>query len=261
LLPRARRIHFSLIFRAGCLFTILLLISSTQLKAHAARGNVICNDEVSAERRIELENKLRKITGWLDLTFDGDSILQVGNRQSSGGSKSARELIAKAIDGQHVVVVEDASKRADVVFCQVVKGVWKGNATARSVYIVLIDFFDFEHVIGDQRALSSFDVGWGFLHELDHVVNDSSDPSSARETGECETHINRMRQECDVPQRAGYFHTPFPKANDSSTLARLVRLGFVQEDPVENKKKHYWLLWDANLVGSTDKAKQIAGMK
>lgn len=259
LLPRARRTHFSLIVRAGCLFTILLLICLTPLKAQTRRGNVICNEEVSAKRRHELENKLQKITGWSDLAFNRDGILQIGNRQWSGGSKSARELIAKAIDGQNVVVVEDASKRSDVVFCQVIKGVWKGNATAsRPVYVVLIDFFDFEHLIGDQRALSSFDVGWGFLHELDHVVNDSSDPGSARETGECETHINRMRQECDVPQRADYFYSSSPVANDNSSVVRLVRLAFVEEDAAVSKKKRYWLLWDANLVGSTDERKQFA---
>jgi hypothetical protein len=209
-----------------------------------------------------LQSKLRKITGWSDLSFDRNGVLRVGNKVTVGGSRSARELIAEAVAGSNVVVVEDASNRSDVVFCEAIPGRWKRNAQSYPpVYVVLIDFADFERVIGDSRALSAFDVGWGFLHELDHIVNDSGDATSIKETGECEAHINRMRRECNLPVRAEYFYTVSPLSSDSSFMTKLVRLAFVEEDAVMNKERRYWLLWDANLVGGLDQEKQVAALR
>ena len=41
-------------------------------------------------------------------------------------------------------------------------------------------------------------------------------------------------------------------------MTRLVRLAFEQEQAPSNKKKRYWLVWDANAVGGLDEQKQIA---
>jgi len=126
----------------------------------------------------------------------------------------------------------------------------------------VVDALDeIEYVMGDDRALSAFDVGWAVLHELDHIVNDSRDPTSINETGECEAHINQMRRECNLPQRTDYFYTYFPLTNDSSFVAKFVRLAFVEQDVVLNKKRRYWLLWDATLVGGLDEQKQIAVLR
>jgi hypothetical protein len=115
--------------------------------------------------------------------------------------------------------------------------------------------------MGDDRALSAFDVGWAILHELDHIVNDSGDPASPGETGGCEAHINQMRRECNLPERTDYFYTYFPLTNDSTFIAKYVRLAFVEEDVALNKKRHYWLLWDTSLVGGQDEQKQIATLR
>jgi len=259
LLPRLRGTHFSLLLRAGWLVSILLLTLAIETRAERRRGSVVCRDEVSSEHRDALAAKLQKITGWSDLTFDQNGTLRVGNKDVVGGSKAARELVTKAIEGPNVIVLEEASKRSDVVFCRVVPGRWKHHSSGSPpVYVVLIDFADFEYVIGDDRARSAFDVGWAMLHELDHIVNDSGDPASAGETGECEAHINRMRRECNLPERTDYFYTYFPLTGDNTFIAKYVRLAFVEEDPVLNKKRHYWLLWDAGLVGGLDERKQIA---
>ena len=258
LLPRPRGTRFSLLLRAGSLVSILLFIFAADLKAERRRSNIVCRDELSTERRNDLAGRLQKITGWSDLSFDRNGALRAGST-FIGGSQAARELVSKAIDGPNVVILEDASKRSDVVFCKVVPGRWKHQTSENPpVYVVLIDFADFEYVMGDDRALSAFDVGWAMLHELDHVVNDSSDPTSVAETGECEAHINQMRRECSLPQRTGYFYTNFPLTNDSHFVARFVRLAFVEQDTMANKKRRYWLLWDANLVGGLDEQKQIA---
>jgi len=262
LLPRPRGTNFPLILRAIWLVSILLLISVTEIRAEKRRSNVVCRQELSAEQRSLLVAKLQKITGWSDLTFDHTGSLRVGNKEAAGGSQGARDLVTKAVDGPYVVIVEDASNRSDVVFCRVVPGRWKHHTLENPpVYVVLIDFADFEHVMGDDRALSAFNVGWALLHELDHIVNDSSDATSRGEPGECEAHINQMRHECNLPERADYFYTSFPLITETPFVARFVRLAFVDEDSAANKKRHYWVLWDANLVGGLDEQKQVATLR
>jgi len=222
----------------------------------------VCRDELSIEHRNDLAGKLQKITGWRDLTFDRNGALQVGGKDVVGGSSAARTLVANAIGGPNAIVLEDASKRSDVVFSKVVPGRWKHQTSENPpAYVILIDFADFEHVMGDDRARSAFDVGWAVLHELDHVVNDSGDPTSNSETGECEAHINQMRRECSLPERSEYFYTPLPLTKDTCFITKFVRLAFVEEDPIVNKKRRYWLLWDANLVGGLDEQKQLAILK
>jgi hypothetical protein len=261
LLPRPRGTHFSLLLRAGWLVSLFLLVSVTELRAEKRGSSIVCRDELSIEHRNDLAGKLQKITGWPDLTFDRNGALRAGSKFISG-SQGARELVSKAIDGPNVVILEDASKRSDVVFSKVIPGRWKHQTSENPpVYVVLIDFADFEHVMGDDRALSAFDVGWAVLHELDHVVNDSGDATSMSDAGECEAHINKMRRECSLPQRTDYFYTYFPLANDSSFVAKFVRLAFTEQDGMPNKKRRYWLLWDVNLVGGLDEQKQLAILK
>jgi hypothetical protein len=229
------------------------------LRANKTQSNLVCREDLPVERRNELANKLSKITGWPDLKFDRDGALRIGTREAVGGSKSARDLVASVISGTNFVVLEDASQRSDVVFCRVVPGRWKEDAPNKPpAYVVLIDFADFQHLTGDERALDAFDVGWGLLHELDHIADDSLDAASLGETGECEDHINQMRRECNLPQRGEYFFTLFPLATDDPFITRLVRLAFDQKDAATNKKKRYWLIWDAKLVGGLEEQKIAA---
>jgi hypothetical protein len=261
LLPRPRGILFSRIFRVAWLVGIFLLLPIDLLAQHH-QNNVVCREGLSQARRDELAAKLRRITGWSDLRFDRGGILRLGSTEPVRGSRSAREFLAKVNFGTKVVVLEDASKRTDVAFSRVIPGQWKQAAPdVPPAFVVQIDFSDFEHVIGDLRALQAFDVGWALLHELDHIVNDSNDATSLNETGECEDHINQMRRECDLPQRVDYFFTFLPLANDTAFKTRLVRLAFDQEQAAVGKKKRYWLVWDAKLVGGLDSQKQIAVLR
>jgi hypothetical protein len=231
------------------------------LIADRNHSNVFCREEVSPARQEELATKLRKITGFLDLRFDGEGLLRQGSSEPVGGSPSARELVVNAISGRNVVVLEDASNRADVAFCRVIPGRWKRNAASSPpVFVVQIDFGDFDQLVGDEQALEAFNVGWGFLHELDHVVNDDADAASLGETGECEAHINQMRRECNLPQRADYFSTLLPTSTDSAFMTRFVRLVFEQQQPPAAKKKRYWVIWDANVVGGLE-PNQLAALR
>jgi hypothetical protein len=200
-----------------------------------------------------LAAELRNITGLPDLKFDDKGILRlVGSRTPLAGSEGARALLANAINGRNVVVVEDASNSSEVAFCRVIPGRWKQRATTMPpVFVIQIDFADFDQLIGDERALAAFNVGWGFLHELDHVANESADATSLGESGECEAHINQMRRECNLPERADYFSTLLP-IDKGVFRTRLVRIAFEQTLTAANKKKRYWLVWDANVVGGQE---------
>jgi hypothetical protein len=228
-------------------FCLVLFMSSG---AAAKSNRVLLRDNVSHTHRDQLLNKLRKITGWTRLAFAGDGALSLEAGDVLKGSKSARNLLATATAGNNVIILEDASSRADVAFCRVVPGRWtNGNAAKLDAYVVLIDFTDFEQVVGDAEAQRSFDVGWALLHELDHVVMNSADTDVNDHVGECESHINKMREELGLPLRASYFFTASSVKADPNFNTRFVRLPFEQIDPSSRRLKRYWLTWDFAVVG------------
>jgi hypothetical protein len=205
---------------------------------------------------------LRAITGWSELGFDRDGALMSGSKIGSPGSPASRELIARAVNGDIVIVLEDASNRQDVVFSRIVPGRWiKSSHDDPPAYVMLIDFADFDHLIGDKVALRAFDVGWGFLHELDHVRNESADTETLHDTGECEAHINQMRRECNLPLRTEYLYTYFPRTEQSEFRTRFVRLAFDHQDATNAKHRRYWVMWDATLVGGLGPFNTLAKLK
>ena len=236
--------YFSLKSLQACEVIVVLIISAYSVIA-AKTDNVVVRENVSTSNREELARRLGRITGWKDLTFDVDGALKISN-VAAGGSRTARDLLNKTFSGKRVILFEDASSRKDVVFCRVVSG--KLDRTpAAEVYVVLIDFADFRQVTGDKQARAAFDVGWAVLHEIDHVVEDSEDPQQDV-AGDCEGHINRMRRELGLPVRNSYFFSFLPIKNDGTLISRFVRLGFEQDSGV-SKRKRYWLIWDAAVVG------------
>ncbi|MCM3905126.1 MAG: hypothetical protein ND866_25815 [Pyrinomonadaceae bacterium] len=260
MLPSPRGTLFSKTRRAALLAVVLLFLPA-HLLAETNPGNVVCRSELAVERREELASKLRKITGWPNLKFDLSGALRLGTNPV-GGSKTARELLSQVVTGGAAVVIEDASQHADVAFCQVLPAKWKSNLQdPRPAFVVQVDFADFENVIGDTRALQAFNVGWGLLHELDHVVNNSMDPNCLGEPGECEAHINKMRLECGLPVRAEYFHTYSPLTMNSTFMSRLVQLSFEQEQGPGKKKKRYLVIWDAELIGGVTQDRKIAALR
>ena len=232
----------------------------TQESTKRPPGAVICRGELDSNHRELLARKLRTISGWPDLGFDNSGVLRQGNRAALGGSKSARELLAKVMLGTNAIVLEDASRKSDVVFMRVIPGEWKGGS-GPPAFVIQIDFADFDHVLGDQPALQAFDVGWGLLHELDHIANDSLDATSFGETGECESRVNQMRQECNLPRRVDYFYTFSPLTSNTTFANKLVRLAFEDISPVSGKRRRYWIVWDANLVGGLGQQKELAALR
>lgn len=251
-----RRVHSRVLLCLAC----LLVCAPTGLSADAepAVPKIFCRATFADARRAELSAQLRVITGWADLHFDGEGALRFGAEQPSGGSPSARALLAAAQKGKHLLVFEDASGSANVAFSRVLEGRWKNGAEGRPpAYIVQIDFTDFGHVMGDRAALAAFNAGWVALHELEHAVNDSADADGAGEAGECEDAINRMRRECGLAERAEYFYTPMPGARRGEFKTRYVRLAF-SHARADNRRRRYWLYWDMALIGGEPEVNQLA---
>ena len=230
---------------------VTLFISSGA--AAKSASHVFVRDNVAHNQRDQIINKLRKITGWTRLRFNTDGALSTEGSETVDGSKSARSLLTKAISGDDVIVLEDASSRADVAFCRVVPGRWlNGNSNKAPAYVVQIDFTDFQQIVGDEQARAAFDVGWAVLHEIDHVVTNSADggvEDTSDQLGECESDLNRMRQELGLPQRANYFFTVAELKTDPNFNTRFVRLPFERKDPASRRVKRYWLTWDFAAVG------------
>lgn len=225
-------------------------------------SNIVCRENISGTHREELSQKLRKITGWPGLEIDRTGVLRLGAKAPVDGSRKARALLSRAVRGATVVVLEDASRNPEVAFMRVVPGMWKiARNDNASAFVVQIDFTDFDQVMGDEPAVEAFDVGWGLLHELDHVVNNSLDAVGLGKTGECEARINQMRRECNLPQRMDYFYTFSPLTRDTTFSTKLVRLAFEHSQTGKTKKRRYWVVWDASLVGGLVQQKQIAGLR
>src|SRR6185369_8506540 len=110
-----------------------------------ASSHVLLKPDIRRAHREELVTRLRVITGLTNLDFASDGALSFDLNQTSAGSASARELLSQAVQGANVIVLEDASSRADVAFCRVVRGRYKQAEPNRPpAYVVLIDFTDFQ---------------------------------------------------------------------------------------------------------------------
>jgi len=259
LLPKSRVIAFARKSHVGWLIGLFICLGG-QVVAEPLHSRVVCRQNITQQQRDELAGKLRRITGWSELSFDRSGALQIGNRVFLGGSHSARSLITQSISGASFIVLEDVSRHPDVAFARIIPGKLKGDIGNQTPsFVVQIDFADFQHLVGDRRARQAFDVGWALLHELDHVVNDSVDAKDLGETGACESHINQMRRESGLPERADYFFTYMPQT-DGTFMTRLVRLAFADGNENNSKKSRYWLVWDAQLVGGLP-SQQVASIR
>lgn len=248
MLPRFIKLLLLPAFEVCCLMSVQAAGCKSPLEETPSRV-VISRDTISSVRRKQLSEQLRAITGWTSLHFDREGKLMLGEAVSASGSKSARALVEQVVCGPSAIILEDASKHEDVAFSRVVPGKLKGDKSSQpAAYVVLIDFYDFEKLTGDRRALDAFNVGWALLHEFDHIANNSEDTESLNEIGECETRINQMRRECDLPERTQYLYTRYPTSSKSDFATMYVRLPFEQLNK-SGKKKRYWVVWDAMSVG------------
>jgi hypothetical protein len=205
---------------------------------------------------------LREKTGFLELEFDVDGFLTLGDRTNfSGGSATARNLLAAAVEMKHAVELEAASERAVVSFARIANAVtFQNRMTGQRIdsCSIQIDFRDFLQLRGDRQAITAFDPGFVLLHELGHAalgLHDTFDNSP----GDCEAMVNRIRRELNLPERQTYIaHIYQVAATHSTGITRHAELIFVKNGP---KPQRFYLSWEANQVGPVVNLQALAPAK
>ena len=195
---------------------ILLSLLMSQAAAKSARTTTVlpgawCSQSATyafsgAQQKL-LQTKLRRITGWAQLTFADNGKLEISDLMAiNGGSRSARGMLLKALRSRKQFVLENHSSSASVSFGQLDEGT---NYTddriglALEIYRVRLDFTDFDKMSASSAVRESFDEGFTLLHELLHGLG-LRDTHIPNEIGECETVVNKMRAELGLPLRDQY---------------------------------------------------------
>lgn len=235
---------------------------------------------LSAERLSAVAASLRAKTGFLELNFDGDGFLALGDRaRVEGGSAAARNLVIAAVDGTKSFVLEDHSSSRRVSFARLAASViYRSWATGQQVEMqsVLLDFGDFKALRGEQDVLAAFDVGFAVLHELAHGALDLSDTARrGEEPGDCEDYINHIRRDLGLPERLRYEARARVATGTFGLRSYWLELPFARavNNGGRSKIQHRYLTWNTAAVGETvtsrtpapvarrERAKTLAGVE
>jgi hypothetical protein len=165
--------------------------------------------QLSAEQLRDVAGSLESVTGIRGITFDSYGRLSLKEDQVDQlGSKTAREILLSAVH-KVLIILEDHSQSADIAFAEIelvcVLHCLSGGKV--EVYLLKLDFKDFQHLGGDEDAVEAFSLGFVLLHEFVHATEKKRDPtgvSGAHDPGECEEPVNRARRELDLPIRIRY---------------------------------------------------------
>lgn len=213
---------------------------------------------LNEKQLLQVSENLSRKSGFAELGFDGQGALTLGNRQRvDGGSATARALLVSAVDSHNLYELENHERSDDVAFASLhaIKDRVTFDLPKRTtVFLVQIDFADFNKLSGDREAKASFDPGIAILHELTHAVLKLQDPQDMNEIGECDAHVNQMRRELQLPERL-YYHPDITVVRIAEGR-RVVsaRLEFVERK--EGKTVKYQLSWLPGNVSPN--AKNIA---
>lgn len=200
---------------------------------------------------------LRDKTGFLDLGFDENGFLRIGDKtQFIGGSATARALLASALTLPHSIDLESHNFSSEIAFARLAKSVvYQSKMTGETinVYPIELDFSDFIKLRGNRKVLEAFDVGFVILHELGHAVLGLRDSVDTYDSpGECEEYVNLIRRELNLPERKNYIARTYKSsASISNNSVEYAELTFIHpgENALGSKPKKLYLSWDAHLVG------------
>jgi hypothetical protein len=199
---------------------------------------------------------LRDKTGLLEMGFDENGFLALGDpTKFYGGSATARALVEAAVSAAHVVEMESHLYSSQIAFARMAEPVAYKHHTSGAKIEALslqIDFSDLSKLRGDRQALAAFDLGFIILHELGHTTLGLRDAvRDLQGLGECETLINRIRRELNLPERQTYVAqiraTPaFNSSYKSTSRAELVFAREI-ETPGRTRIEKFNLSWDASI--------------
>jgi len=224
---------------------------------------------LNAKQLAAVARSLREKTGLLELDFDGDGFLRLGDvTRISGGSQTARDLVAAAVESELAFDLECHSRSTSIAFARLGPPVsYQSRTTGWQIEVVPLDldFVDFDRLRGDKQAIASFDLGMVLLHELGHGVLRLRDVKNESDgLGECEAHMNRIRRELGLPERQNYFARVIERSvGASGSILRQAELLFVRETRSSDrtKRESYLLSWDASLVGNLGSEAALSRMR
>jgi hypothetical protein len=217
------------------------------------------------ERQLQtLQESLRQKSGFVELEFDRQGALALGNRQNIvGGSATARALLQAAVDSANLYELESHERSPEIAFARIVEIADRqtdATSVRTTIHQAQLDFADFNHLDGDYQAKSSFDIGIALLHELTHGVLKLQDPQDPDQIGECDAHVNQMRRELRLPERL-YYHPGISVTRPAVGMGIVhARLVFVERETATAKPSaQYSLSWFASQVAPN--ARNIAGLQ
>lgn len=212
--------------------------------------------QLKGKRLAALTKSLKEKTGFLELQFDAEGFLRLGDRTLiKGGSVAARDLVMAAVDSAKALVLEDHSYSRDVSFAKLSAPViFQSRLTMAQMEnrAIHIDFSDFTSLQGERDVLAAFDIGFVVLHEMAHGALNLRDASSAaEEPGECENYINRIRRELNLPERLVYHARPRLGSSGLEMTDRRVELSFARSVNKNGKSttEESYLRWNLAVVG------------
>ncbi len=254
-------------------FALALLLGALSLTALAASRAAVQPTGVrnsSGPQRLnekqlqQAQESLRHKTGFVELIFDEEGALTLGNRQRiAGGSATARALLIAAVDSGNLYELESHERSPEVAFARIDESEDRlivETGKRLTIYRVQLDFIDFSHLSGAREAKASFDIGIALLHELVHGVLKLPDPQGADQIGECDAHVNQMRRELQLPERL-YYHPGISVTRTSDGRGIVcARLEFVERQAGQAQPSaKYQLTWLASQVSPN--ARNIAGLQ
>ncbi len=215
-------------------------------------------EQLPVKQLQQVLQSLRDKTGWQDLFFDEETFLVCPEpARFSGGSAAARRLLWAALNSLEAYDLEAHQNSRAVTFGRLAPAVdfmSRRTGAKLSAYPLQIDFADFQQLRGDGPALKAFDVGLVVLHELGHAVWHLRDAAAVEdEPGECETYINLIRRELQLPERQNYVARVRSGTLNLLAGTRLIaELLFARTTEKQGglKQDRYLLQWEAETVGT-----------
>jgi hypothetical protein len=214
--------------------------------------------KLNAKQLDAVITSLRDKAGLLEMRFDENGFLTLGDQTKfSGGSATARALLYAVTSMANAIDLESHMYSPQVAFARLAMPVVYYHYTSRAtinVFPLEIDFSDLSRLRGPRQALSAFDLGFMILHELGHAafgLRDAADDPQG--LGECETLINRMRRELNLPERQSYIAQTYtaPSFGPHHGSTKFAELIFAR--PVEKQGRmrieKFNLNWEASAVG------------
>ena len=272
-------IHFqSTVIRSLSLLIFMSLVASqTEAEEKSKADNIEYRGGIrnsNGEYRLEpkylnlLLASLQEKTGFTELSVDSSDYLVIKNKEVFvGGSRAARKLLIAAIEGLILFNLENHNGSGKVSFARLdMSTVFRNIETKKEVDVrpLMLDFFDYDHLIGEKENRHSFDVGMNTLHELAHgVYRLRDDVENKNDLGECENFVNTIRRDLNLPQRERYIAWVRQSVTAQGQIALQAELQF-SRSKVKNrnlKTETLVLSWDTRKVGFVTPEAQLSSAR